>query len=131
MTEAEQELCARQCQGSSGDYCECPCDGANHGISYGGPRKAHFAPLAAAKGTKLCACGCGETTQRTYRPGHDARHHAAIKRQRLADELGITLEALPAAIKARKAEAAREKRAEKRAAQKELDARALAVVKSL
>jgi hypothetical protein len=29
-----------------------------------------------------CQCGCGERTKGgKYRPGHDARHHAALKRQ--------------------------------------------------
>jgi len=29
-----------------------------------------------------CQCGCGEHTKGgRYRPGHDARHHAALKRQ--------------------------------------------------
>jgi hypothetical protein len=32
------------------------------------------------QGPRECACGCGEMTKGgTYRPGHDARHHAALK----------------------------------------------------
>lgn len=31
-------------------------------------------------GPRECACGCGEMTKGgVYRPGHDARHHAALK----------------------------------------------------
>jgi hypothetical protein len=45
-------------------------------------RKARRSTVAAPKkrGPRECSCGCGEMTKGgAYRPGHDARHHAALK----------------------------------------------------
>lgn len=45
-------------------------------------RNAQRTKVATPKqhGPHECACGCGEMTKGgTYRPGHDARHHAALK----------------------------------------------------
>jgi hypothetical protein len=74
MTEGEAAQCVAECVGSKTAYCACKCDGRNHGAGAGSNRA-----FKAVLGQKLCKCGCGEVTKRTYVPGHDARHHGALK----------------------------------------------------
>lgn len=69
--------CSGECLVSEAPTCKCDCQGRNHGLIHaviGGVR-----PNPVVLGPKECACGCGGITQRKYVPGHDARHHAAIK----------------------------------------------------
>lgn len=107
MTEGEAERCVAECMTSQSDYCECKCDGANHGATSG--RKTPAIRL----GRKTCACGCGLETQRRFVPGHDARFHAAEK----AREAGFeTVEAWRVEMRKSRNERAATKRREKRAA---------------
>lgn len=69
--------CSGECIVSESPTCKCECQGNNHGLVHalvGGVR-----PNPVVLGPKPCACGCGGITQRKYVPGHDARHHAALK----------------------------------------------------
>lgn len=74
--------CAGECMVSKSPVCECECGGSNHGILV--RLLSQSVPGTGGKpimlGPKPCACGCGGTTNRKYVPGHDARHHAALKR---------------------------------------------------
>lgn len=113
MTEGEFEQCVAECVGSIRPYCECKCDGRNHGAMHGAA-----APVLIGK--KECACGCGQTTQRRFVPGHDARYHARIALAEWAKENGVTgsEEELRKAKAAALRKAARERRAAKRAVAK-------------
>lgn len=119
MTEAEIERCVAECMVSVRDYCECKCGGTNHGLGMARPER--LVPLATVKGKKACACGCGQVTQRTYVPGHDARHHARINLHKWAAANGITGtdEALRKLKAAEARKAARDRRAAKRAVAKD------------
>lgn len=119
----EVEGCAAECQSSESAFCRCACGGANHGALVG-----RTEPVVLV-GDKLCACGCGEFTKRTYVPGHDARHHGLLKLVEWAeangvlnpndDPTGYTETEIAGARKAKAAavrKAARERRAKLRAA---------------
>ena len=70
--------CSGECIVSEARTCKCDCRGHNHGIVHalvGGVR-----PNPIMIGPKPCACGCGGITQRKYVPGHDARHHSALRK---------------------------------------------------
>lgn len=99
--------CSAECQTSTSDYCECKCGGANHpGLK--------VVPV----GDKPCKCGCGQTTKRLFVPGHDARYHALEALKVWAAANGIAdLDEAKKAKAAGQRKAARERRAEKRAAQ--------------
>lgn len=99
-------VCSLECMGSRSKYCDCRCEGANHGKGVG----AAFVPVAI--GPKPCACGCGEPTNRQFKAGHDARFHFA-ERARAA---GMTVEAFRAKMKAARNEARKAKRAANKAA---------------
>lgn len=108
----EIEGCADECQSSESDFCRCKCGGINHGALVG--RKAPVVQI----GKKLCKCGCGETTNRTFVPGHDARFHALEALTAWAEANGVTgtEEQLRKAKAAAVRKAARERRAKQRAA---------------
>ncbi len=121
MTEAEEDRCVKECQTSTSNVCACKCGGTNHGALVGRPayRKA------AVYGPKPCQCGCGETTLRQFVPGHDARYHAAQKRDAAAKAAGLsTLEyvaqqaKVKAAARSAKAKARRDARKADLAGQK-------------
>jgi hypothetical protein len=132
MSEAEFEQCVAECVTSVRNYCDCKCQGRNHGAATG-------ATGAILIGEKPCACGCGQTTQRRFVAGHDAKYHArvALIEFGLAEGIlpeGITPATDPAKVKdadlepVRKAKAAnlrkaaRERRAAKRAGAKVAEA---------
>lgn len=71
MSPGEAARCVAECMTSIKPYCECRCDGANHGAGAG--------IKAILLVSKECACGCGGITNRRFVPGHDARFHAAEK----------------------------------------------------
>lgn len=125
MTEAEFENCVSECVGSPRLFCECKCGGRNHGLM-GGVKREEIVLL----GEKQCACGCGQTTNRTYVPGHDARHHGLLKLREWATANGQTGtdEELRKAKAAAMRKAARERRAALRA---EVKAKAEAVAKAV
>lgn len=89
--EAEFEKCSIFCQSSLSDFCQCSCGGDNHGTLLGLGRRP-----ATTLADKPCLCGCGETTKRRYVPGHDARHHFALR----AASAGQTVEGFRASLKA-------------------------------
>lgn len=105
--------CNAECMGSQKQYCDCRCGGANHGvgamaflagISDGIPAGVFQLKLAEIRpvqyGPKPCLCGCGETTLRRFVPGHDARYHSRIKREQQAADRGVSVQDLPAILKA-------------------------------
>lgn len=120
----EIEGCADECQSSTSAFCQCKCDGLNHGALVG--RKAPVVQI----GKKPCKCGCGETTNRTFVPGHDARFHGLQRLNDWATENGVTgtEEELRKAKAAAVRKAARNRRAQQRA---EFAARAEAVAKTI
>jgi hypothetical protein len=73
--------------------CECGCGGHPAG------KKSRYLPghdskaksKANPKAVRVCQCGCGEVTKGgRFRPGHDARYHAARKSEekvRMAEEM--------------------------------------------
>lgn len=69
----EIEGCSDECQSSQSVFCQCACDGQNHGIA--GSVKSDTIVVI---GNKTCKCGCGEITKRTFVPGHDARYHGLV-----------------------------------------------------
>ena len=107
----EIEGCAEECQSSESDFCQCKCGGQNHGALVG--RKAPAVQI----GKKYCKCGCGETTNRTFVPGHDARYHGLQVLFAWAKEQGLTgtEEELRKARAAAVRKVARERRAQQRA----------------
>jgi hypothetical protein len=40
---------------------------------------ARNVPEKAEEGSKLCACGCGTPTRKTWAPGHYAKHQKALR----------------------------------------------------
>lgn len=124
MTEAEFEQCVAECATSERDFCECKCNGDNHGILAGRTTPAVIL------GKKQCACGCGEITNRVYVPGHDAKHHARLALIAYARANGLDEADLEAVKKAKVAEqrkAARGRRAERKAAAEQVAAKAAKV----
>lgn len=111
----EIEGCADECQSSESAFCQCKCEGMNHGALVG--RKAPATMI----GPKPCKCGCGELTKRTFVAGHDARYHGLLALRKWAAEQGLTGddESLRKAKAAAMRKAARERRAEQRAAEAE------------
>ena len=120
------KMCVAECMDGQQDYCECKCNGANHGIAgaifasaitEGAVLKSALEQVAPTViGIKQCLCGCGGTTQRRFVPGHDARYHGLIKAQAYAAEHGLEYtddDSLRAVV--RKAKAA-DRRAAKKAA---------------
>lgn len=89
--------CVGECMEGKSDVCDCRCSGANHGLmrlallpgvtwtAVRGLRPVPFGP-------KPCLCGCGETTDRKFVPGHDARYHARIKYEAERAALGLSVE---------------------------------------
>lgn len=54
----------------------------------GGQEEARTGPRSASTGGTYCLCGCGETTRGgRFKPGHDARLHAELKRNLQNDPL--------------------------------------------
>lgn len=119
--------CVGECMSGQSDLCECKCDGANHGLgsrafvaaweqaNTKADRQAAIRSIRpTVMGAKECLCGCGETTQRRFVPGHDARYHAALKRQQQAAERGVAIDDLPGILKAERAAARKAKRAVER-----------------
>lgn len=102
--EVDLDGCSEECQNANPNSpCTCKCGGANHP----GSDVVVFGP-------KPCRCGCGEITKRRYVPGHDARHHFALR----AAAAGMDVEAFRAQLKAERNKVAAAKRREKRAAAK-------------
>lgn len=102
--EVDLDGCSEECQNANPNSpCTCKCGGANHP----GSDVVVFGP-------KPCRCGCGEITKRRYVPGHDARHHFALR----AAAAGLDVEAFRAQLKAERNKVAAAKRREKRAADK-------------
>ena len=84
----DEEGCSEECRNANpNSVCTCRCGGANH------PREE--GTEVAVFGVKACACGCGQETKRRYVPGHDARHHFALR----AAALGVTTDALRASLR--------------------------------
>lgn len=116
--------CVGECMQGSSDICDCRCMGANHGLmkvgALGTPTWAEVLALAPIRfGPKDCACGCGTRTDRRFAPGHDARFHAAQKREAERTALGMTEEEYAEHLKVRardKSKARRKARRERRAA---------------
>lgn len=122
----EIEGCSDECQSSQSNICQCACGGENHGI---GVTVKDRKPTVVV-GEKPCRCGCGQTTKRTFVPGHDARFHALMALKEWWDQSdhdGPFDEAK--ASKEKKAavrKIARERRATKRAADKAVQEEAAA-----
>jgi hypothetical protein len=116
--------CVGECMQGSSDICDCRCMGANHGLmkvgALGTPTWAEVMALRPVRfGPKDCACGCGTRTDRRFAPGHDARFHAAQKREAERTSLGMTEEEYADHLKARardKSKARRQARRARRAA---------------
>jgi choline dehydrogenase-like flavoprotein len=98
--------CSEMCQRAKTPYCTCKCGGENHPVIDG--EEAVFI------GTKECKCGCGETTDRLFKAGHDARYHARMALIAEAAKRGLTVSATELVLKvernAAKAAKARAKR---------------------
>lgn len=116
--------CNAECMSGTSDLCECRCQGANHGLAglsfltrYTEANTALQRQQAIADarptvlGQKLCKCGCGETTNRTFRPGHDARYHGERLRAKQAADRGVSVADLPRILR-RERRAARKAQAE-------------------
>lgn len=113
--------CSDECLSSQSAFCQCKCNGINHGMGAG--RKSP----AVMVGPKPCKCGCGETTKRTFVPGHDARYHGLVALTKWAKDNGIT--GSEEELRKAKASAVRKAARERRAAQrKAADARIAAVI---
>lgn len=82
----EIEGCSDECQSSTSNICQCACGGDNHGI---GVVIANRKPTVVV-GEKPCKCGCGQTTKRTFVPGHDARYHGLVALREWAKAEGLT-----------------------------------------
>lgn len=116
--------CVGECMQGSSDICDCRCMGANHGLMKLGDLGAlTWSEVMALKpvrfGPKDCACGCGTRTDRRFAPGHDARFHAAQKREAERTALGLSEADYADHLKARardKAKARRQARRARRAA---------------
>lgn len=113
--------CVGECMVGKSDICDCRCEGANHGIlRLESMNNVTWEQVRALQptmlGPKECRCGCGGTTDRKYVPGHDARHHAELKREAAIDASGLTEEEFDAEAKKAKAARAKAKRAARRAA---------------
>lgn len=116
--------CVGECMQGSSDICDCRCLGEVHGVmrlaSMGKPTWAGVLSLKPVRfGPKDCACGCGTRTDRRFAPGHDARFHAAQKREAERAALGLSEEEYAEHLKVRardKAKARRKARRERRAA---------------
>jgi hypothetical protein len=123
MTEGEAAQCVAECVTSIRPFCECRCDGKNHGAMHGASAPTMLGP-------KPCKCGCGQTTNRTFVPGHDARYHGLVALREWAEANGQTGtdEELRKAKAAAMRKAARERRAAKRA---EVKVKAEAVAKAV
>lgn len=106
----EIEGCGDECQNSSSAFCQCKCGGEGHGAALGKSG-------AIMIGSKPCKCGCGESTKRTFVPGHDARYHGLVALREWAKATGTTGsdEDLRKAKAAALRKAARERRAVQRA----------------
>lgn len=113
--------CVGECMEGKSDVCDCRCSGANHGLmrlallpgvtwtAVRGLRPVPFGP-------KPCLCGCGETTDRKFVPGHDARYHARIKYEAERTSLGLTVEEYAEHRKQQARDKAKARRAARRAA---------------
>lgn len=111
--------CVGECMQGSSDICDCRCMGANHGLmkigELGTPTWAEVLALKPVRfGPKDCACGCGTRTDRRFAPGHDARFHAAQKREKERTALGLSEEEYAEHLK----DAAREKAKARRKARR-------------
>jgi len=95
----DRGLCNAECMGSVRLICECSCGGQNHG---GGNARTWAVTVV---GEKECLCGCGQTTERRFVPGHDARFHAHERLLAGAAEAGLD----PAAYKVQMIEARKER----------------------
>lgn len=125
MTEGEAAQCVAECVTSIRPFCECRCQGRNHGAATG-------AVAPTLLGEKPCKCGCGQTTNRLFVPGHDARYHGLMKLREWWDRSDhdgpFNEEQARKEKAAAMRKAARERRATKRA---EVAAKAEAVAKTI
>lgn len=127
--EAEEiEGCSDECQSSESAFCQCACDGANHGANI--TRTEPF--LLVVIGNKPCKCGCGEITKRQFAAGHDARYHGlvALREWAVANSVTGTDEELRKAKAASLRKAARERRAAKRAGEQVIAEAMIATIKA-
>lgn len=124
MSDGEFARCVVECVDSIRPYCECKCQGANHGVGAAGLVMT-TGRTATPLRPKACLCGCGGVTFRRFMPGHDAAYHAKQKMEAAAAAAGLTVEQYTDARNRAKKSIINERTRAKRAAKK---AAALAAV---